>query len=87
MKKEKLLTVISVFLLIGSGVLAMSLLETSKSSELFKANVVALAEDANEMSIGKTVRDVLGCPGGQNKCFSGSVKIGSIETSGTWYLP
>ena len=86
MKKEILVTVISVFLLIGSGVLAMSLVKTSQTSDLFKANVVALAKEADSTSIGETVRDVLGCPGGDRKCFKGKVEVGPVKVSGTWYL-
>lgn len=87
MKKRILWATISVLLLVCSGASAISLFKVSSSSALFKANVVALAKDAKETSIGKTIRDVLGCPGGQNKCFTGTVKVGSVETSGTWYLP
>lgn len=37
-------------------------------------------------SIGKAVRDFLGCPGGDNKCFSGSFSYKGVEFEGTWYL-
>lgn len=84
--KKGILWAVSALLLICSGASVMSLFKAS-SSDLFKANVVALANDANESSIGETIREVLGCPGGQNKCFTGSVKVGPVETSGTWYLP
>ena len=37
-------------------------------------------------SVGKMIRDFLGCPGGDNKCFSGKVKYKGVTFEGTWYL-
>lgn len=37
-------------------------------------------------SVGKTIRDLLGCPGGDNKCFSGKISYKGVSFEGTWYL-
>lgn len=37
-------------------------------------------------SIGKEIRDFLGCPGGDNKCFSGKISYKGASFEGTWYL-
>lgn len=54
------------------------------------ASVSPIIANPTEMqepdSIGKYVRDILGCPGGDNKCFSGELDIKGVSFKGTWYL-
>ena len=59
-------------------------------SELSKANVEALAAPQKAEKKVETVadfaRETLGCPGGKNKCFSGSITFKGATLEGTWYL-
>ena len=47
--------------------------------------IFAADEEADD-SIGATIREFLGCPGGEKKCFTGKVTIKGVEIEGTWYL-
>ena len=62
----------------------------SSLSELSKANVEALAAPQKAEKKVETVadfaRETLGCPGGKNKCFSGSITFKGATLEGTWYL-
>ncbi len=62
----------------------------SSLSELSKANVEALAAPQKAEKKVETVADFMreyfGCPGGNNKCFTGSISYGGAAINGTWYM-
>lgn len=33
-------------------------------------------------SVGETIRELLGCPGGEKKCFSGKITVKGVEFEG-----
>lgn len=85
MKKDLFILAAAVLFCIASAVGLWAVFNGSNSSFL-KENVEALTDDGNGVSIGDKVRDVIGCPGGNAKCFSGEVTIKGVTVSGTWYI-
>lgn len=47
---------------------------------------VFAADEETDDSIGAQVRDFLGCPGGNKKCFTGKFDFKGVSFEGTWYL-
>ena len=48
-------------------------------------NVVKAAA-VPEGAVGEAIREILGCPGGSKKCFSGTFSYNGIAFTGTWYM-
>lgn len=85
MKKDFFILTAAVLFCIASVVVSRSLLKGNDACFL-KENVEALADGGGGVSIGDKVRDFIGCPGGNAKCFSGEVTIKGVTVSGTWYI-
>ena len=85
MKKDFFILTAAVLFCIASAVVSRSLFKEDDASFL-KENVEALADSGGMVSIGDKVRDFIGCPGGNAKCFSGEVTIKGVTVSGTWYI-
>lgn len=44
------------------------------------------AKEESDDSIGALIREFLGCPGGEKKCFSGKIEYKGFILEGTWYM-
>ena len=51
----------------------------------FTPNIVNAAA-VPEGAVGEAIREMLGCPGGNKKCFSGTVSYNGLSFTGTWYM-
>lgn len=72
---------ISAVLLVAATVTYVEVIKNK--TPLFEANVEALAdgEDGTNYAC-----KYLGCCGGENKCFTGSITIGGVKFEGTFYM-
>lgn len=85
MKTNLFILAAAVLFCIASVVVSRSLFKGNDACFL-KENVEALTDSGGMVSIGDKVRDFIGCPGGNAKCFSGEVTIKGVTVSGTWYI-
>ena len=79
MKKIFTICTSTLLLIVGGFAIAKNVENTT---EFFDENVEALAADESGITVIDVVCKVLGCCGGDKKCFSGSYK----GFSGTFYM-
>ncbi len=84
---KKVMILVSAIVLTASATTAAYVF-SQKPSGIFEANVEALTSDeaAPDGSAMSYVCKYIGCCGGDDKCFSGSVSIKGVEFSGTFYM-
>ncbi len=82
MKKGK--NVLGVAIIIAA-VIVVSVNSLKKKSPVFEANVEALADEEGGTVVYYACK-ILGCCGGDNKCFTGSFSYGEISVEGTFYM-
>lgn len=79
----------TIFAVIAAAILAAATITTVKTirntNPLLDANVEALAETEQGTLVHYACK-YLGCCGGDNKCFTGSVTIGGVIIEGTFYM-
>lgn len=84
MKKVIALTV-GALLVLCAVLVCCTICADNKKGFLYE-NVEALASDEGGDSVGDYVKRILGCPGGNAKCFSGEITVKGVTLSGTWYV-
>lgn len=75
--------IIAATILVAGTVTSMKTIK--KSTPLFEANVEALADSEGGTMVYYACK-YLGCCGGENKCFTGSITIGGVKIEGTFYM-
>ena len=88
MKIVIIASISSLAILCVAAVVSSKNFSGSSLNELSRANVEALAAPQAQKKI-ETVadfmREYMGCPGGNQKCFVGTIGYGGFFVSGTWY--
>lgn len=88
MKKVIIASVSALAILSVATVISCKTISKSSINELSKANVEALAAPKAKKveTVADFMREYFGCPGGNNKCFTGSISYGGASINGTWYM-
>ena len=74
---------IAAVLLVAATVTSVEVIKNK--TPLFEANVEALADGEDGTMVYYACK-YLGCCGGENKCFTGSITIGGVKFDGTFYM-
>ena len=88
MKKKLIISGLAIATLCVAALISSTNVSKTSLSELSKANVEALAAPKAKKveTVADFARVTLGCPGGNNNCFSGSITFKGATLEGTWYL-